>query len=110
MAEDTRIVHGSGNVFADIVVPEPEIHLLKAELVLRMMRVMRRRGLTQARAAKLMGIKQPDVSNLVRGRFRGYSIERLLTLLHALDQDIEIVIRDKPKSKRPARLVVRVAA
>lgn len=110
MADDTRIVHGTGNVFADLGFPEPEIHLLKADLVLRMMRVMRRRGLTQARAAKLMGIKQPDVSNLIRGRFRGYSIERLLTLLRALDQDIEIVIRDKPKSKRPARLVVRVAA
>ncbi len=110
MADDTRIVHGTRNVFADLGFPEPEIHLLKAELVLRMMRVMRRRGLTQVRAAKLMGIKQPDVSNLVRGRFRGYSIERLLTLLHALDQDIEIVIRDKPKSKRPARLVVRSAA
>ncbi len=110
MADDTRIVHGSSNVFADLGFPEPEIHLLKAELVLRMMRVMRRRGLTQARAAKLMRIKQPDVSNLIRCRFRGYSIERLLTLLHALDQDIEIVIRDKPKSKRPARLVVRSAA
>ena len=82
--EETRIERGSGNIFADLGHPEAEVHLLKAELVTSIDRIIRRRKLKQVEAAKLLGLSQPDVSRLLRGDFRDYSVERLLRLLTAL--------------------------
>ncbi len=107
-SESPRIERGSGNVFADLGRPDADTHLLKAELVSRIDEIVRRRRLTQAQAAALLGISQPDVSRLLRGDFREYSVERLLRLLLALGRDVEIVIR-KPKAKRPGRLTVEAA-
>ena len=99
------IERGSGNVFADLGRPDAEAHRLKAELVTRIDTIVRQRGLKQVEAAKLLGLSQPDVSRLLRGSFREYSVERLLRLLTALGRDVEIVIR-KPRSQRPGRLSV----
>ena len=103
--ETIKIERGSGNVFADLGRPDAEAHLLKAELVTRIDKILRQRGLKQVEAAKLLGLSQPDVSRLLRGSFREYSVERLLRLLTALGRDVEIVIR-KPRSHRPGRLSV----
>lgn len=103
--EETRIERGSDNIFADLGHPEPEVHLLKAELVIRIDRIIRRRKLKQVEAAKLLGLSQPDVSRLLRGDFRDYSVERLLRLLTALGRDVEIIIRE-PRSKRQGRLSI----
>jgi predicted XRE-type DNA-binding protein len=84
---------GSGNVFADIGRPDPETHLLKAQLVSRLQDVLAERKLSQVKAAALLGIAQPDLSNILRGRFRGYSVERLLRFLAALGCEVEIVVR-----------------
>ena len=92
-ALDSRIEPGSGNVFADLGRPDAEAHLLKAELVSRIDEIIRRRRLTQARAAELLSLSQPDVSRLLRGQVRDYSVERLLRLLTLLGRDVEIVIR-----------------
>ena len=100
-----KIEHGSGNVFADLGRPDAEAHLLKAELVIRIDKIIRQRGLKQVEAAKLLGLSQPDVSRLLRGSFREYSIERLLRLLTALGRDVEIVIRES-RSQRQGRLTV----
>ncbi len=100
-----KIERGSGNVFADLGRPDAEAHLLKAELVTRIDKIIRQRGLKQVEAAKLLGLSQPDVSRLLRGNFREYSVERLLRLLMALGRDVEIVIRE-PRSQRPGRLSV----
>ncbi len=100
-----KIERGSGNVFADLGRPDAEAHLLKAELVTRIDKIVRQRGLKQVEAAKLLGLSQPDVSRLLRGSFREYSIERLLRLLTTLGRDVEIVIRD-PRSRRQGRLSV----
>ena len=100
-----KIERGSGNVFADLGRPDAEAHLLKAELVTRIDKIIRQRGLKQVEAAKLLGLSQPDVSRLLRGNFREYSLERLLRLLMALGRDVEIVIRE-PRSQRPGRLSV----
>ena len=89
-----KIERGSGNVFADLGLPEAETHLLKAELVTRIDRIIRQRRLKQVEAAKLLGLSQPDVSRLMRGDFREYSIDRLLRLLTALGRNVEIVIRE----------------
>ncbi len=102
-----KFERGSGNVFADLGRPDAEGHLLKAKLVTRIDEIIRRRGLKQVEAAKLLGLSQPDVSRLLRGNFREYSVERLLRLLMALGRDVEIVIRE-PRRQRPGRLLVGV--
>lgn len=104
----TRIERGSRNVFADLGRPDAEAHLLKAELVTRIEQIIRERRLTQARAAEVLGISQPDVSRLMRGNFRDYSVERLLRLLTGLGRDVEIVIR-KPRARRQGRVSIEAA-
>ena len=101
-----KIERGSGNVFADLGCPDAETHLLKAELGTRIDQIIRQRGLKQVEAAKLLGLSQPDVSRLLRGSFREYSVERLLRLLMALGRNVEIVIRE-PRSQRQGRLSIR---
>jgi len=105
--EKIRIERSSGNVFADLGNPDADTQLMKAELASQIDEIIRGRRLTQADAAKLLGVSQPDVSRLLRGNFRDYSVDRLLRLLVELGRDVEIVIR-KPRSHRPGRL--RVAA
>ena len=100
-----KVERGSENVFADLARPDAEAHLLKADLVTRIDKIIRQRGLKQVEAGKLLGLSQPDVSRLLRGNFREYSLERLLRLLTALGHDVEIVIRE-PQSWRQGRLSV----
>jgi predicted XRE-type DNA-binding protein len=83
----------SGNVFADIGLPNAQDHLVKAQLVYKIDGLMKARGLKQVAAAKLFGVKQPDVSKMLRGDFRQFSVERLLRFLVALGQDVEIVVK-----------------
>ena len=90
----------SGNVFADIGLPNADEHRIKAELVLKIDGLMRERGLKQVEAAGLFGVKQPDVSKMLRGDFRQFSVERLMRFLVALGQDVEIVV--KPHRDRNA--------
>ena len=104
---DSTVERGSGNVFADLDLPDADAHLLKAELVSRIDSIVRQRGITQAEAARILGLSQPDVSRLLRGDFRQYSIERLFRLLTALGRDIDIVIR-QPRSATGGKL--RIAA
>ena len=100
-----KIERGSNNVFADLGLPDAKTHLLKADLVARIDNVIRERGLKQFEAAQLLGLSQPDVSRLLRGNFRDFSVERLLRLLTALGRDVEIVVRE-PRSERLGRLTV----
>ena len=84
---------GSRNVFRDIRVPNAEEHLVKAQLVFKIDTILKARRLKQVEAASLFGIRQPDVSKMLRGEFRQFSVERLLRFLVALDQDVEIVVK-----------------
>lgn len=106
-ASETNVQAGSGNVFADLGLADAEAHIVKAELVTRIDAIVRQLGITQAEAARLLGLSQPDVSRLLRGDFREYSLERLLRLLTALGRDIDIVIR-QPQSTGSGKL--RIAA
>lgn len=83
----------SGNVFRDLRVPNAEEHLVKAQLVFKIDTIMKERRLKQVEAAELFGIRQPDVSKMLSGEFRQFSVERLLRFLVALDQDVEIVVK-----------------
>lgn len=83
----------SGNVFADLGFPNPERELLKAKLTLEIYRLIKKRDLTQSEAGKILGIKQPHVSALMRNRSGAFSLERLMDFLTALGQDVEISVR-----------------
>jgi predicted XRE-type DNA-binding protein len=91
MRKDYEI--GSGNVFADIGAANADEHLVKAQLVYKIDLLLKERGLKQADAADLFGIKQPDVSNMLRGHFRQFSVERLMRFLVALGHDVDIVVK-----------------
>jgi len=94
---------GRRNVFKDIDVPNREEHLVKAQLVFRIDAIMKERRLKQTAAAGLLGIKQPDVSKMLRGEFRQFSVERLLRFLVALNQDVAIVVKPhRNRSNAPA--------
>jgi len=96
----------SGNVFADIGLPNAKEHLVKAQLVYKIDGLMKARGLKQTAAAKLFGVKQPDISKMLRGDFRQFSVERLLRFLVALGQDVEIVVRPHRDARTAAQLRV----
>src|ERR1700736_2180598 len=102
---------GSGNVFADIGLPNAQEHLIKAQLVYKIDRLMKARGLKQVAAAKLFGVRQPDVSKMLRGDFRQFSVERLMRFLVALGQDVDIVVKPhKGKQKAPQLRVMDATA
>jgi predicted XRE-type DNA-binding protein len=100
---------GSGNVFADIARPDAETHLLKAELVSRLQDIIAERKLSQVKAAAILGIAQPDLSNILHGRFRGTSVERLMRFLTALGCEVDIVLRRGGTSAREDRIHLQPA-
>lgn len=101
------VTEGSGNVFADLGFANPEQEQLKAHLTLQIYRTIKRRGLTQAGAGAILGIRQPHVSGLMRGRSGNFSVGRLIEFLTALGQDVEITVR--PTRKEHGEMSVIVA-
>jgi predicted XRE-type DNA-binding protein len=91
------ITESSGNVFADLGLPNPEQEMMKARLTLQIYRIIRERGLTQVQAAKALGVKQPHVSLLMRNRAGSFSVVRLMEFLTALGQDVEVAVRPSRK-------------
>jgi predicted XRE-type DNA-binding protein len=102
-----RIEHerSGGNVFEDVGLPNAGEHLIKARLVVKIDALLGARKLRQADAARLFGVTQPDVSKMLRGDFRQFSVERLMRFLVALDQDVEIVVRPRRRSAGASLLV-----
>jgi predicted XRE-type DNA-binding protein len=100
------VTESSGNVFADMGLPEAEEELTKAQLASHIRQVIKRQRLTQVAAAALMGIDQPKVSALLNGRLANFSSERLMRLLTALGQDVEITVRAKPRNRAHGRILV----
>ena len=103
------IIRGSGNVFADLGLPDAEERQTKLRLAYALNTVIDAQRLTQGVAAQRLGLNQPKVSALRNYKLEGFSVERLMTLLNALDRDIEIVIRKKPRSRSAARISVVAA-
>lgn len=101
-----RAEKSSGNVFADLGLPHSEQELLKAKLTLQIYRLIKGRDLTQAEAGKILGIKQPHVSLLMRNRSGSFSVERLMDFLTAMGQDIEISVRPARKDKHHGEVSV----
>ncbi|PKQ06939.1 MAG: XRE family transcriptional regulator [Alphaproteobacteria bacterium HGW-Alphaproteobacteria-12] len=104
-----KITRGTGNVFADLGLPDAEERQTKLRLAFELNRVVDERGLTQAATADLLDINQPKVSALANYKLDGFSVERLMAFLTLLDRDVEIVVRKKARS-RPAGRITVVAA
>lgn len=104
--KDNQVVDSSGNVFADLGLPNADEHLLKAEIVVQLKRLMQARKLNQTQTASLIGIAQGDLSNILRGRLSGFGVERLMRLLTAFDHDIEINVKPRTDETRPATIWV----
>ena len=92
-----RVTQGSGNVFADLGLPNPEQELLKAQLTLQIYTILKASGMKQVEIAKILGVQQPQVSLLMRNRAGNFSIGRLMEFLTALRQDVEIIVRPARK-------------
>ena len=103
------ITRGTRNVFADLGFPDAAERQAKLRLAYALNKVLEKRELSQGDAAKVLGVTQPKVSALRHYKLAGFSVERLMNLLTALDQDVEIVIRKKPRSRKTARISVVAA-
>jgi len=101
-----EFVPSSGNVFADLKLPQADDLLAKAELAAKIIAEIQRRRMTQAQAAAALGIDQPKISALKQGKLSAFSIERLMRFLLLLGRDIEIAVKEKPRSRSTARLRV----
>jgi predicted XRE-type DNA-binding protein len=105
--EEISVTPSSGNVFADLDLPDAEELRLKSALVYQIAAEIQRRGLTQGQAAQLLGVDQPEISALLRGRLRGFSVERLLRFLMDLGKDVEIAV--KPTAEARGQVTVTAA-
>jgi predicted XRE-type DNA-binding protein len=104
--EVTAITPGSGNVFADLGLPEPGVLLAKAALAHEIAGVVSQRGLTQTEIARILGTTQPSVSALLAGKLSGFSMDRLIRYLNALDRDVSIVVSPRGNANGPATVTV----
>ena len=101
------ITESGGNVFADLGLPNPERELMKAELTLQIYRIIKQRTMTQAEAAKALGIKQPHVSLLMRNRAGSFSVGRLMEFLTALGHDVEVAVAPSRKKHGEMSVTLR---
>jgi predicted XRE-type DNA-binding protein len=104
-----EITRGTGNVFADLGFPDAAEREVKLRLAYALNQVLDGSKLSQADVAKVLGVTQPKVSALRHYKLAGFSVERLMNLLTALDQDVEIVIRQKSRSRKVAKISVVAA-
>lgn len=104
-----EITRGSGNVFADLGFPDAEERQTKLRLAFFLNEALKERRLTQTAAAAVLGLGQPKVSALLNYKLDGFSVERLMSLLTALDRDVEILVKRKPRTKSGGRITVVAA-
>lgn len=109
MSRKIKVIESSGNVFADLGVVDADETLAKAEVASRICDIIAERKLSQKMAATVLGVDQPKVSALMRGKLEGFSSDRLFRFLNALDRDVEIVIRPKKDQADRGRVRVVVA-
>ncbi|HKG27372.1 MAG TPA: helix-turn-helix transcriptional regulator [Thermomicrobiales bacterium] len=109
MSDEQRFTVGSGNIYADLGFEEPELEEAKASLARQIGALIKERRLTQVQAANILGIDQPKVSALVRGRLGNFSTERLMKLLTRLGQDVEITVQPAAPARQAGRIAVHYA-
>ena len=109
MKKRTDSTRGSGNVFADLKLPNAEERLLKAQLAVQIHRFIEQKGWTQTETAEVIGLDQPKVSNLMRGRLAGFSVDRLLNILNRLGHNVEVRISAKEYEPEKAQTLIIVS-
>lgn len=102
----TEIEQGSGNVYADLATPDAEEMLVKARLASKICSIIKARHLTQMQAAEILGLPQPKISDMIRGRFRGISETKMIECLARLGRDVQIVVKAAPRSRPLGRVEV----
>jgi predicted XRE-type DNA-binding protein len=102
MSNENNVFTSSGNVFADLGLANSEYRLIKAELARKISEIIANRQLTQVQAAEILGIDQPKISSLTRGKLKDFSIERLIKFLNILGSDVEITVKPKPENRTSA--------
>src|SRR5215831_15256122 len=102
---EAHVTESSGNVFADLGLPNPEQELLKAQLTLQIYTILKNSNMTQVEIAKILGVQQPQISLLMRNRASNFSVRRLMEFLTTLRQDIEITIRPSKKEHNALSVV-----
>ena len=108
--EDAEVHDSTGNIFEDMGMADAGERLAKAELARVIRKIVRERGLTQSEAAGLLGVKQPDVSDLMRGKLARFSMERLERFLNALDMEVRIQVGPRPEGKVQAGVTVELVS
>ena len=106
-SKTSDVEEGCGNIFADLGLPNAEQELLKARLTLQIYQIIKSRRITQKEAGKILGIKQPHVSALMRNRSGSFSLSRLMAFLTALDQDVQITVCPKQKENAEISLILQ---
>lgn len=104
--QDVKVEMGTGNVYADLGYADADEMVIKAQLVSKIAEIIKRKGITQTQAAELLGMPQPNLSNLLNGRFRGFSQRRLMDCLTKLGRDVQIVVKAAPRSRENGRLSI----
>lgn len=108
MAEEIEFVKGSGNVFGDLGLTNPEERLAKANLLLALKNIIEERGLTQEEIAGMCGVDQPTISKALRGKMKSISLDRLTHWITCLGSDVEIFVKRRTTSG-PGKIVIREA-
>jgi predicted XRE-type DNA-binding protein len=104
MSEEMELTWSSGNVFADLGLEDPDLLLAKADLAIAITGIIRERGLTQAAAARELGVDQARVSAIMRGRLDDFSLQRLMAFARRLGQDVQITVTPSADPARPGRM------
>lgn len=109
MSKELELTWSSGNVFADLGLDDPDLRLAKADLAIAITRIIKERGLTQAAAAKELGVDQARVSAIVRGRLDDFSLQRLMAFARSLGQDVHISVTPSVDPERPGSLTTHTS-
>jgi predicted XRE-type DNA-binding protein len=109
MKSKTEHTRSSGNVFADLELPDADERMLKAQLAVQIRRFIDEKGWTQTEAAEAVGLDQPKVSYLLRGRLAGFSVDRLLSILNRLGHSVEVRISAEEYDPDEAQTLVTVS-
>lgn len=106
VSENRALYASAGNVYADLGYLDADGMLVKAQLVSKIAELIKRRGLTQVEAAKLLGLTQPKISAMLRGQFRGFSERKLIDCLTSLGRDVQIVIKEAPPRRASGKVTI----
>lgn len=102
----SKIIRAGDNIYAELGIPDADVHKVKASLVIKIAKILAAEGMSQTAAAKRIGVSQPEVSKLLSGHFRTYSIEKLLQMLLRLGRDVDIKVSKRPAKEREGKVTV----